>query len=69
MSDLEPPACASKVQVLMIDYMDKVIDSYLAFMSDETDYEVSQKTRIADYALNKFVREFSKLKTGESPYD
>jgi len=66
---LDAPTCASEVQVLMIDYMDKVIDSYLVFMSDDPDSVLSLKMDDAQVAFDKCVTEFTKLKTGLPPYD
>jgi hypothetical protein len=68
-SDMVAPNCSAGVQLMMINYMDKVIDSYLAFMSQESDSVVTQKMQDANKLMNVFVVEFTKLKNGESPYN
>ena len=67
-SDLDAPPCASNVKALVIDYMNNIIDNYLAFMADNTDLEI-QKLSAATDSLNKFVTEYGKLKAGQPPYD
>ncbi len=40
--DLEVDSCAEQAKEVMVDYMDKTIDAYIAFLADESDSTVRQ---------------------------
>jgi hypothetical protein len=68
-SELSPPICAVKVHTTLINYMDKIIDGFLSFMADESDYKVSKLLSEANDLFDEFIEEFGKLKLGKPPYD
>jgi hypothetical protein len=67
--DLDAPPCAQRVHTLLVDYMDVVIEGYLAFLADEGDSAVNSAMRRADAALDTFTTEYAKLMAGQPPYD
>ena len=68
-SDLQVPQCAEKVNDMLLDYMDKTIDGYIAFMSEEDDNKVNDIFDKASLLLDKFTKEFIALEYGSEPYD
>lgn len=60
--DLEAPWCAESTQDRAVAYMEGIIDAYIAFMSDEPDYEVSDKFEAAEEMLTRFKTVRSNLK-------
>lgn len=66
-TDLNPPACAEFVHAELIDYMDETVDTYIAFMSDASDSEMSRRFRDASEKLDRFKEDFERLKAGEIP--
>lgn len=68
-ADLEHPACADHVHQLGVDYMDKTIDGFLSFLSQDEDKVVNQTFDEASTLLSEFVDELAKLKAGEAPYE
>lgn len=68
-SNLQVPECAEKVNDVLLDYMDKTIDGYIAFMSKEDDDKVNDIFDEAGLLLDRFMEEFIALEYGKEPYD
>lgn len=66
---LNAPACAENVKTLFITYMDASIESYLAFLANESDARVSAKFSTAKGAMFEHAAAFTALKNGKPPYD
>lgn len=67
--DLEPPPCAELVHQMGVNYMDKTIEGFLSFLSQDTDFVVNNLFSDASDLLDSFVAELAKLKAGTTPYD
>ena len=60
--NLEVPEDAVKVNRLLVDYMNKTIDGYFVFMTEEKDSKIAIIFDEADLLLEGFVKAFVDLK-------
>ncbi len=60
-NNLDNPQCASLVQFNLIRYMDKVIEGYLAFMSQESDAKVNSIMTKSMGLLDQFTTELGNI--------
>jgi zinc-ribbon domain len=61
------PKCASLAQAYLISHMDKVVEGFLSFMSQESDTTTSGYFNEASDQLNLFFTEFNKITLDSSP--
>ena len=55
MAQLDVPSCGEEVQKLLIEYMDATVESFLAFMAQESDEAVTDLVEKADGLLDDWV--------------
>jgi len=60
--NLKIPEDAVKVNRLLVDYMNKIIDGYFAFMTEEKDSKIAIIFDEADLLLKRFMKAFVDLK-------
>jgi len=63
--NLAAPACAVHVRDLCVEYMDAIIKSYMAFMEQKSDVEVSLLFQYSNKALLAYTVAYSRLLEGQ----
>jgi hypothetical protein len=59
------PECAEQAKSYAVDYMDRTIEAYLLFLSQESDTDITNKFDEANRAYDNYFDEVAKIRSGE----